>query len=60
MEQEKKCFTAQKIEVTNFIKKGRTKFVKNLREAIALTKTKSYFYEVFDDKQNLIGYGIPK
>jgi len=59
-DKEIKMYTGTKLEVTDFIKKGRTAFVKTIKEAIELTKRKSYYYEVFDDKQNLIGYGVPK
>ncbi|MEC4049310.1 hypothetical protein OX284_007695 [Flavobacterium sp. SUN046] len=59
-EKEVRMYTGTKVEVTDFIKKGRTAFVKTINEAIELTKRKSYYYEIFDDKQNLIGYGIPK
>lgn len=53
-------FTDTGLEVTEFVKKEKTKFVETRAEAIKETEKLGYFYPVFDVKNNVIGYGIPK
>lgn len=56
-----KVFNAEKVEVTKFIKEGRTLFVSTKSEAITKAQQiRSYFYELFNDKQIHVGYAIPK
>lgn len=55
-----KMFTDTGLEVTEFVKKEKTKFVETKEEAVKLTQRIGYFYTVLDAKKNIIGYGIPK
>jgi hypothetical protein len=56
-----KVFNAEKVEVTSFLENGRTFFALTKKEAEKkANQIRSYFYELFDDKQNHVGYGIPK
>ena len=59
-EKEVRMYTGTKVDVTERIKKGKTAFVKTIKEAIEKTKRCSYYYEVFDENKKLIGYGITK
>ncbi len=53
-------FTDTGLEVTEFVKNEKTKFVETKEEAVKLTQRFGYFYTVLDAKKNIIGYGIPK
>ncbi len=53
-------FTDTGLEVTEFVKNEKTKFVETKEEAVKLTQRVGYFYTVLDAKKNIIGYGIPK
>jgi hypothetical protein len=55
-----KMFTDTGLEVTEFVKNEKTKFVETKEEAVKLTQRFGYFYTVLDAKKNIIGYGIPK
>jgi hypothetical protein len=55
-----KMFTDTGLEVTEFVKNEKTKFVETKEEAVKLTQRVGYFYTVLDAKKNIIGYGIPK
>lgn len=53
-------FTQDRIEVTKRVEEGKTVFVESRKEAEEITKKASYFYDVFDEDKNHIGFGIPK
>ena len=55
-----KMFTDTGLEVTEFVKNERTKFVETKEEAVKLTQRVGYFYPILDVRKNIIGYGIPK
>jgi hypothetical protein len=55
-----KMFTDTGLEITEFVKKEKTRFVETRAEAIKLTERVGYFYTVLDSKKNIIGFGIPK
>jgi hypothetical protein len=55
-----KMFTDTGFEITKIVENKMTKFVKTKEEAIKLTEKLGYFYPIFDEKKNQIGYGIPK
>jgi hypothetical protein len=62
--QEDKYFNGHKVDITKFITSGKTELVVNEIEAQRIIRTqrgnKSYHYPVYNYKQQLIGYGIPK
>ena len=53
-------FTDTGFEITSIVGNKKTKFVETRAEAIKETEKLGYFYPVFDVKNNVIGYGIPK
>jgi len=53
-------FTDTGFEVTKLVDNGLTKFIETRIEAIRLTQKFGYFYEIFNSKREIIGYGIPK
>lgn len=57
---ETKIYTFERLDVSNYVHKGRTEWVGTLEEDRDLTKYRGYFYELFNVKGNSIGYGIPK
>lgn len=47
--------------VTEYVEDGRTLFFKNLNEAINKgVELHTYHYEMFNDKMEFIGYGVPR
>lgn len=55
-----KMFTELGVDVTRNVENGKTIFVETKEEAVKLTQKVGYFYPIFDNKKNQIGYGIPK
>jgi hypothetical protein len=55
-----KMFTDTGFDVTRLVDIGLTKFIDTRIEAIRLTQKFGYFYEIFNSKREIIGYGIPK
>ena len=55
-----KFYNDNKTEVTKFFDNERTRLVQTRSLAEKLTKLRGYFYEVYDENNNFIGYGIPK
>ena len=55
-----RMFNEMGLEVTEWVVKKKTKFVETKKEATELTERIGYFYVIFDNKKEMIGYGIPK
>ncbi len=55
-----RMFNEMGLEVTERVAKNKTKFVETKKEAIELTERIGYFYDIFNIKKEMIGYGIPK
>ena len=47
-------------EVTQRVARNKTKLVETKEEAVKLTERIGYFYVVYNNKRDIIGYGIPK
>lgn len=58
--QKKGLFTETRIEITKRIDNGQTQFVSSRKDAEHLTRHRRYFFEVYDEKFNHVGFGIPQ
>ncbi len=48
-------------QVTDYILRGETLFTSSLREALELAfRFKTYHYEMFNQENEFIGYGVPR
>ena len=56
----KNLFNDAKVKVSERIEKGLTKFVRTSKEARTLTLRSGYFYTVFNEKGERVGFGIPR
>lgn len=55
-----KLFNENRKEVTDQVKKGFTKIAKTKDEAKRLTIDRGYFYSIYDNKNEFVGFGIPR
>ena len=55
-----RMYNEEGVEVTQRIDRNKTKLVKTKKEAVKLTENIGYFYVVYNNKRDIIGYGIPK
>ena len=54
-------YTENKRRVTEYIESNRTLFIEDLNEAIKKgVELNTYHYEMFNDKMEFIGYGVPR
>ena len=54
-------YTENKRRVTEYIESNRTLFIEDLNEAIKKgVELNTYHYEMFDEKMEFIGYGVPR
>lgn len=54
-------YTENRKRVTEYIEDGKTLFVTNLNEAIKKgVDLNTYHYEMFNEKMEFIGYGVPR
>ena len=54
-------YTENKRRVTEYIESNRTLFIEDLNEAIKKgVELNTYHYEMFDEKMDFIGYGVPR
>ena len=54
-------YTENRRRVTEYIESNRTLFIEDLNEAIKKgVELNTYHYEMFNDKMEFIGYGVPR
>lgn len=54
-------YTQARRQVTEAIENGSTLFITELREAISTSiKLRTYYYELFNQENEFIGYGVPR
>ena len=54
-------YTENKRRVTEYIESDRTLFIEDLNEAIKKgVELNTYHYEMFNEKMDFIGYGVPR
>ena len=54
-------YTENKRRVTEYIESNRTLFIEDLNEAIKKgVELNTYHYEIFNEKMDFIGYGVPR
>ena len=54
-------YTENKRRVTEYIESNRTLFIEDLNEAIKKgVELNTYHYEMFNEKMDFIGYGVPR
>lgn len=54
-------YTENKRRVTEYIESNRTLFIEDLNEAIKKgVEFNTYHYEMFNEKMEFIGYGVPR
>lgn len=54
-------YTENKRRVTEYVYNGQTLFIEDLNEAIKKgVELNTYHYEMFNEKMDFIGYGVPR
>ena len=54
-------YTENRKIVTEYVESNRTLFIEDLNEAIKTSLSfKTYHYEMFNEKMEFIGYGVPR